>query len=178
MIRWTVLVGLFVLLSTVELSFISALSPTLRTIPFLFAVSITLLQHHGVRAGAWYVAAFGVLLDAFGLSVAFPMAPGAMLAALAADRFSRAVFSNRSYYGLIGCGASAFGIQTLWQALVLLARSAFLRETVRWTVVATDTLSAFLWLGVWLTILFFAAGGIRRLLGSAFLLPSERRTLT
>ena len=178
MIRGAVLIAMFILLAVLEVSFVSALSPTLRTVPFLFAVSVTLLQHHGVRAGAWYIAAFGLLLDAFGLSAAFPMAPGAALAALAADRFSRNVFSNRSYYGLMGCGVCAFGIQIAWQAAVLAFRAAFFNVRIGFLAAGVDAITAFLWLAVWLTILFFAAGGIRRLLGSAFVLPAERRTLT
>jgi len=166
---------IFVLL---EISFISALSPILRLAPLTFAAGVTLLQHHGVKEGVWLLVGYGIVLDLFAIGNVAPASIGFFIAAFAAYWFAQRVFSNRSYYGLIGCGLTVYVILLITQGATLLFRNIAFSEPAHVFRFLTEAGQSTLWLLGLLTVFFIFGGRIQRMLSSTFIIPRERRTLS
>lgn len=114
--RRLVLISLaYVLLVFCETGFFASLPAPLRYTPLTFAVGIYLLQSRGWWPAVWLLAGFGFFLDVSGIAP-FPLQTMTYAAAGgAAYAASRVLFSNRSLYGILGCGAAAWGAHALVQ---------------------------------------------------------------
>lgn len=175
-----VLVLLIIIVSTVivETTFVSGLAPVIRLVPLSVAFGLTLIQHHGVRAGMWWILAIGLFLDFFRLGPVFPIFPAYLLTAFCADRLAAHLFSNRSYYALLGCGITVMSI--LFCAIFLIAGLQFLlfHERAAWGNLFSDGVISNVWTAILLNVFFISSGWIRAGLQKVFILQHERQTLT
>ncbi|OGL95159.1 hypothetical protein A2348_02445 [Candidatus Uhrbacteria bacterium RIFOXYB12_FULL_58_10] len=160
---------LFLALAIIQTSFFASLPGLLAYTPLVAASGVYLVQHVGERYGAFWIASFGVFLDILSIP-SFPLETFPYVTAgLAAYLSARHLFSNRSWYGLIACGAFTLLSLGLVRAFILVAISLRHPETVSW-MAFWDTL---LWNAVLSTVLLTAffgfAGRIRSFLRTGFL---------
>ncbi len=91
-------------LTAVETSFFASLGAPLAYTPLLFTAAIYVIQHRGSTMGIWWLVGYGLYLDI--LQIGYM--PGETIiyfvAGMLAFLLSRSIFSNRSLYGIIGCG--------------------------------------------------------------------------
>ena len=94
-----------IILTAIETSFFASLSPPLVYTPVLFTAAIYAIQHRGSTVGIWWLAGYGLYLDILHIGYS----PGETIiyfgAGALAYALSRRMFTNRSLYGIIGCGA-------------------------------------------------------------------------
>lgn len=93
-----------IFLTAVETSFFASLGAPLTFTPLLFTAAIYVIQHRGSTMGIWWLVGYGLYLDI--LQIGYM--PGETIIYLAAGTLafllSRSIFSNRSLYGILGCG--------------------------------------------------------------------------
>ncbi|MBI5793640.1 hypothetical protein HZA87_00940 [Candidatus Uhrbacteria bacterium] len=102
MIRLIFLIVAFILLSTGELGFISALPFPMDRTPLLLVVSVFLFQSFDVGPSAWWVVFHGLMLDLMGTSFVRLETLSYSAAAVVLVLCSRHLFSNRSFWGILG----------------------------------------------------------------------------
>lgn len=167
----------FLLLAVVQTSFFASLPGLLAYAPLVVACGVYLRQHVQERSGALWIAGFGIFLDLLPIP-SFPFetvsyAAAAVVATLTAGR----VFSNRSWYGLLACGASSVAALGAARAVVLGIVSLRRPELVSWTAFGETFLWNMLLLPVLLSLCFAFAGQIRSFLRTTFMISRDRDTL-
>ena len=166
----------FFLLALLETGFVASLPLPLRLLPLLIAFGVYLLQHHLSLIGAWWIVGEGLVLDFLHVgSVPVETIPFA-LGALAGLLASRHVFTNRSFYGLLGSAAVVWSVIGLARGvesfLVRLSAGGALETAVRlreWGIGLFLLLMA-------VALLFSFASRLRRTLARFFLIPPSRQT--
>ncbi|MBI4438039.1 hypothetical protein HY631_03770 [Candidatus Uhrbacteria bacterium] len=102
MMRLLLLSLLFLLLTSLELGFVFALPFPIDRTPLVLAISVFVFQALDVRLSAWWVVFHGMMLDILRISfVPFEVVSYA-LAALVLVLVSQHLFSNRSFWGILG----------------------------------------------------------------------------
>lgn len=147
--------ALFLLAACFETGFVASVPGPLRFLPFTLAIGTYLTQSRGWWGGPWLIAAFGLFSDAAGLSPIPLQTAACAAAAFAAWLSARELFSNRSLYGILGCGIVAWSAHALVQTAVWAAQT-FAGRGVRFSSYAV-------WMGwrlglclVLLTVVFYA----------------------
>lgn len=167
----------FLLLAVIQTSFFASLPGLLAYVPLVVACGVYLRQHVQERSGALWIAGFGIFLDVLAIP-SFPFetvsyGAAAIVASLTAGR----VFSNRSWYGLLACGASSVAALTMTRAIVLLIIGLRLPERVSWVAVGDTLLWNMILLPVILSLCFAFAGQIRSFLRTTVMVSRDRNTL-
>lgn len=122
MIRFFISTILFFVVFVFETSFLSSLPWFFPSVPFVFGLSVYLIQHEGIVDGAVWIFAFGLLFDIAqlnGLSVSTAPAIAASVAALLSARH---LFSNRSFYGMIACAFCSYTVWILVDSIIIFIR--------------------------------------------------------
>lgn len=125
MIRTLVSTLIALALFLVERSFVAALPEPLSRIPLTLSAGVYLVQHLSLLDGAAWIVVAGVASDLLALT---PMGTGtfaATCAALAATALSLRVFTNRSLWGILACGAAAATVHALASAAGLAVAGSF-----------------------------------------------------
>ncbi|PJA46054.1 hypothetical protein CO174_01125 [Candidatus Uhrbacteria bacterium CG_4_9_14_3_um_filter_50_9] len=118
-ILWFIL--LFILLTSLELAFISSLPFPFSAAPLVITLSILRLQAQNDPYAIGWIILYGILLDLFRLHT-LPFATLAYaIAAVAALIMSRLLFSNRSFYGVLGTTVSVLIVLSVTEILTLFA---------------------------------------------------------
>lgn len=164
-------------LSVIELSFFSSLHGILRFTPFVFVVSVYVLQHHSVTSSLAWMLLHGLLLDISGLAVYPPVTVAYLIAGIIAVMSSNRLFSNRSFYGVLACALLSYGSFLAVEFSFLLIRHATSRTTWPVSLFFADAWRSSLVLILFLFILFSFAKRIRHLLEKGFLIPKSKQTL-
>lgn len=168
---------LFLALAILQTSFFASLPGLLAYTPLVIAAGVYLVQHAGERAGAFWIAGFGLFLDILALS-SFPGETVSYAAAgVAAFLSAQHLFSNRSWYGLIACGASAVISLNVVRAVVLAAVALRHPERVSWAAFGDTLLWNLVLVALLLSLLFTFAKQIRGVLRAGFMVSRERDTL-
>lgn len=107
----------FLLLSVLEVSFVRGLPPPLLYLPLVLVSGVYLYQHLRLVAGLWWIVGFGFFLDIVRLGVTPAETFHYALAALAVVFLGQRLFSNRSFYGIVGCSLCATVLLQLLHAL-------------------------------------------------------------
>lgn len=177
MTRALMLLLLFLGLAIVQTSFFSSLSGAPAYAPLVLAAGVYMLQHVGDRSGAFWIAGFGLFLDALAIP-SFPLESIAyVVAAVAAMLSARHLFSNRSWYGLAACGLVSVASLGVARAGVLGIVWLQHPERVSWPTYWDTLLWNAILIVVLLSIFFTFARQIRGFLKSAFLVSRDRDTL-
>jgi rod shape-determining protein MreD len=168
---------LFLLLAVVQTSFFSSLPGLLAYAPLVLACGVYLRQHVQERSGVLWIAGFGMFLDLLAIP-SFPFesvsyAAAAVIATLTAGH----VFSNRSWYGLLACGASSMAALGLTRAVVLGIVSLRHPERVSWAAFGETFFWNMVLLPILLSLCFAFAGQIRSFLRTTFMISRDRDTL-
>ncbi len=121
-------VPVFLLVAFFETGFLASIPGPIGFAPFALALGTYLTQSRGWWGGPWLIASFGLFLDASGLAPVPGQTLAYAAAAWAAWLSARELFSNRSLYGILGCGAVAWAahavVQTAAWALAQAAGAA------------------------------------------------------
>lgn len=156
--RVVVMVGLWVLLLVLQLSFLASLPAPWLFIPIVAAASIYLVQHHGLLTAAWWLPAYGFFLDLFHIGTVPWETVIYSIAGVFTVLLARRIFSNRSLYGIAACGILILGTILLLEAIAQFwqARADILLSDLLW-----DDLWQLLFLIITLIILFMVAPRLR-----------------
>jgi len=166
----------FFFLFVFQTSFIHALPGWLMLLPVFFAVSVYFTQHHSLAIGAIWLSAYGIMLDLLHINhvpLEFISYSAAGLVALV---LSRRLFSNRSLWGVLACGAVSSGTLFLFHVLILFVVQLRAPEHVAWNTFLNESLVIFLSLLLLLFLLFQFAGSFRTILIKSFLLSKKHET--
>jgi len=112
---------LLIALATIETSFIASLPGILALIPLVLVASVYFIQHRGSTIGIWWLAGYGLYLDVMGIGYVSGETIIYLAVGVLAYLVSQRTFSNRSLYGVLGCGLFAIitsavlhlGVQTI-----------------------------------------------------------------
>lgn len=155
MMRVLVHLCVALLLSVIETSFFASFHGIIRFTPFVFAVSVYLVQHHGITQASTWMVIHGIFLDMLhGTQTPF-VTIAYTLAALVSVQSAQRVFSNRSFYGVVTC--SLLGYTSFIFSDLLLRIMALFTSNVPingWTYI-NDVLDHYEMLIIFLIILFF-----------------------
>ena len=163
-------------LSIVETSFFASFHGIIRFTPFVFAVSVYLLQHHSIHSAASWMLIHGLFLDITHISQTPFIFIAYLVAAIVAVMSAEKIFSNRSFYGVMGCVFLSYASFTFMECFLrefaaLLEKHPFYIQTY-----LQDLELRFLMLFVSLFVLFAFAKHIRFLIKNSFLLPRTHQT--
>lgn len=111
-------VALILLAACFETGFVASIPGPVGFLPFTLAAGTYLTQARGWWGGPWLIAGFGLFCDATGLSPVPGQTVACAAAAAAAWLSARELFSNRSLYGILGCGVAAWSAHAVAQTLV------------------------------------------------------------
>jgi hypothetical protein len=157
MMRVFVSFFVFLILAAIEFSFLNSLPAPFFFIPLIFAASLYLFQHLGSKVGLWWLLALGVYLDFYRLGLVFGETVIYAITVLFVIFLGRRLFTNRSFYGVVGNA-----ILSLW-FLHLVQFAWFFIATVNedipfpwWSTIVFIFWQTF-FLIVLITILFFLA---------------------
>lgn len=168
----------FVAIAVVQTSFFASLPGPLAHTPLVLATGVYLVQHADEWQGAVWIVGFGAFLDLFAIP-SFPAETFSYaVAAAAAYLLSRHLLSNRSWYGLVACGAGSALALHAARFLVLSVLSVRMPDRIPWDALgASAAWNAILSVAV-LTAYFVFSKRIRSALSSRFLLAKRSRTPT
>lgn len=176
MMKFLISMAIFIVLVVIQTGFIASLPAPLLLTPLLLAVSVYLIQHHGLYVGAYWLALYGVWLDIFGVGTAPVETLAYTLAAVAALWGSRRFFSNRSVYGILACGLAAELIITLVHAITISLVWFKTPASAAWTAFFASAAWTVFLMFVLLVILFQFAKSIRTGLLKSFLISRTYET--
>ncbi len=161
MIRFLVSLGFFLITFLCEVSFFSSLPSFFALTPLVFCISIYLIQHEGMVDGLIWMVLYGILLDVFHLA-SFPVSTIAwVITALVSSLMARHVFSNRSFYGVLGCAIGGFICLILGEGIILFVSALMEKTFVDWFGFLHTLLPRFGMMFLTMSILFSAASRMR-----------------
>lgn len=106
-LRVLIHVFLFLLVFAVQFGLISSAIPFVTSLPIILVIGVYLIQHESAPIGMIWIIGEGILLDSWFLE---PFRISLFLAVLMAAftmLYASRIFSNRSFYGVVGCGLLA-----------------------------------------------------------------------
>lgn len=164
---------LFLIFVLFEFSFIHALPFPFLAVPFVVALSIYLVQHLGSATGVYWLAGYGLWLDAAHAGNV-PLETFAFsVAALASLYFSRRLFSNRSIYGVLACAVFVSATFIGAECLILVWRAAIQGTAVAWQPYVTMVLWQIGFLIGVVTVLFYSARRVAFFFQKVFILTKH-----
>ncbi len=131
MIKSIVIIATLIIAIIIETSFVSSLTGPLCCIPLILALAVYLIQYRGSKLGIWWLAGYGLYLDYMQIGI-WPVETLIWLTiGILSWLLSQRLFTNRSLYGILGCGLFAFFLsnilhltffwpQTAWELLFLI----------------------------------------------------------
>jgi len=165
------------ILSIIETSLFASFHGMIRFTPFVFAVSVYLLQHHGISSAASWMVLHGIFLDILQHSQTPFITLAYLVAAFISVLSAQRVFSNRSVYGIVTCALLSYTGFTIIDLILRLSGAFISKYPFNWFVYLQDTEARYLTLIAFLVILFIFAKRIRVVLAKLFLIPQSRQTL-
>jgi hypothetical protein len=133
MIRSAVLIAVFLLLSSFELGGVSAFPVPVDRLPLLLVVSVFCFQFLNIHAAPWWVLAHGLVVDLSHVSfVPFELL-SYLVAAIAMILASRHLFTNRSFWGILGTFTLSLLALTSSEILIAIGQSFFGSVTLSMT---------------------------------------------
>lgn len=106
--RYLISAGFFLFIFVLETSFISSLPSVFAMIPLVFGVGVYTFQHQGLIDGFVWIIAYGLLLQVSGMSASLLPFVTYTCVAFIAYVSARHLYSNRSLYGVMACGLTAY----------------------------------------------------------------------
>ena len=164
-----------IVLSTIETSFFSSFYGFLSLTPFVFLVSVYLLQHHNISSAVVWMIVHGIILDITQMGSIPFLTIAYTITALVAYVSSKRIFSNRSFYGVIACTLTSFFTLVLVQMTTVWIRS-FGQGSFFDMYLWKDTELQLILVLIFMPILFSFAKHIKTMLEKSLLIPKTKRT--
>jgi rod shape-determining protein MreD len=177
MIRAIAAACIFLFFFALQTSFINSLPGVLALTPFFLALSVYLMQHQSLTIGALWLSLFGFFLDILRVGDVPFETLAYTVAGVVAYVSSRRLFSNRSIYGILGCGILSFGALSLMHTILLFLFNLQHTEPILWKPFSQEILWSGIGMILLLVLLFQFAGRIRSILVRSFLLSTRHETL-
>jgi hypothetical protein len=123
---------LFLLLASLEVGFVYALPFPIDRTPLVLLASVFAFQSMDIRLSAWWVAVQGLLIDLLAISFVPFEFISYTFASVVLILSARRLFSNRSFWGILG--TFTLSLLTLTSAEILFAVVGILKEwyTLSW----------------------------------------------
>ncbi len=102
MIRPFLGIFFFLLLASMEVGFVYALPFPIDRTPLVLVVSVFIFQSMDIRPSVWWVAVHGLVIDLLHISFVSFEFISYTIASVALILCSRHLFSNRSFWGILG----------------------------------------------------------------------------
>ncbi|MEK7614887.1 MAG: hypothetical protein AAB431_00700 [Patescibacteria group bacterium] len=167
MTRFFLSAGFFLITFLFETSFFSSLPSFLALTPLVFGLSIYLIQHEGMMDGFVWMVLYGILMDLFHIApIPFSFFAWVIAAGLSV-LMARHVFSNRSFYGVLGCAFGGYLCLMLSETIILFLQSLTDKLVVDWSIFFHTALQQSLML---LCVMSFIFAIARRIRSSPFFL--------
>ncbi|MEK7452267.1 MAG: hypothetical protein AAB664_02925 [Patescibacteria group bacterium] len=163
-------------LSILETSFFASFQGIFRFTPFVFALSVYLLQHHGITTATSWMIVHGLFLDTFHYGTTPFVTIAYTVAAGIAFLLAKNVFSNRSFYGIISCALLSYACFTVMVFFLSLFQNIKAKQSIFSTEILLEIWMRTFTLFLFLVLLFISAKHIRRVLIKLFLIPQSRQT--
>ena len=164
------------LLSVIETSFFASFHGIIRFTPFVFAVSVYLLQHHGISSAASWMILHGIFLDILHHSQTPFITLAYLFAACISILSAQRIFSNRSFYGVMTCSLLGYTGFLFADAMLRITKSFVTKNPFNAWAYLQDAKYHYLTLVIFLMILFLFAKRIHLILIKLFLIPHARQT--
>jgi len=134
MMRFFIVVALFLVVSIIQMAFFTSLPEPFSLTPFLLVVSVYLIQRFGFSLIGWWIVFQGFILDFYHLSSVpfefFSYSATAVIAVFA----SRSLFSNRSFYGVLGAIVTTLLSLSVFELLITIVLITFHSSQVQFSV--------------------------------------------
>lgn len=140
-----------ILLAIIETSLIASLPRPLSFTPLVLAVAVYTIQYRGSQLGIWWLVGYGLYLDIMYTSLLPTETILYLLIGLATFFVSKRIFTNRSLYGIIGCGLFAYFTSLILHTVILFTRTVHVNSISIWT----DTVVFYCWQAMLLVVLLF-----------------------
>lgn len=176
MMRYLVHFFIALFLFVVETSLFASFHGLIRFTPFVFVVSVYLLQHHDVHAAASWMILYGILLDLSGISPVPFITLSYILTAWVAYTSAERLFSNRSFYGVIACACLSYLTFFLSSTFLLFSSALMQKKVFYFSSYFFDSNLRFVMLLLSLVLLFSFAKQIRHFLVKVSLISPTRQT--
>jgi hypothetical protein len=156
--RFLFFITVLILLTSIELALVSSLPFPFSTVPVVIIVSVLYLQTYQTPYAVIWIMLFGLILDLLQLHI-LPFATLAYgLSAGCAFIMSRSLFSNRSFYGVLGATISVLVILSVLEFVTL-----FIMQLVSTPIISVESyLSYVFWRIVTATIFLLILFPINR----------------
>lgn len=151
MMRIIIATLLLLALAAIETSFIASLPGILALIPLVLMAAVYFIQHRGSTIGIWWLAGYGLFLDVMGIGYVMGETVIYLIVGILAYLVSQRTFSNRSLYGVLGCGLFAIVISIALHLGVQLVKTIYSKSDILWIEAGTF----YLWQTVLLIIALF-----------------------
>jgi len=156
MIRLIIASLLFIALATIETSFIASLPGVLALTPLVLMAAVYFIQHRGSMIGIWWLAGYGLFLDIMGIGYVAGETVIYLIVGVLSYLVSQRTFSNRSLYGVLGCGLFAIMSSAILHLGVQLIKTTYTDIEILWTEAAIF----YLWQTILLLVVLFLLFGL------------------
>ncbi len=123
---------LLIALVTIETSLIASLPGFLALIPLVLVAAVYFIQHRGSTIGIWWLAGYGLFLDIIGIGYVVGETVIYLIVGILAYLVSQRTFSNRSLYGVLGCGLFALILSIILHLGFQLITALYNQSDVLW----------------------------------------------
>lgn len=152
----------FLIIHTIEVSFLSAMPFYIYLAPLLYAVVVYMIQHLGIFKVAWWLPLHGLILDYHQIGTSRFQVIAYTMAALSIIYLARNVFTNRSFYGVITNGLLSFLVYVFIQLTILFIESIFERN-VLWNSLINEILVSAGFLCITIILIYLVISWLRTL---------------
>ncbi len=144
-----------------ETSFFSSLPSYLALTPLVFGLSIYLIQHEGMMDGFVWMVLYGILIDLLHIApIPFSLFAWIVAAGMSV-LMARQVFSNRSFYGVLGCAFAGYVCLMLSETVILFLQSLTDKLAIDWSIFFQTVLQQSFMLLCVMIVIFAVARRIR-----------------
>ncbi|MBI4435193.1 hypothetical protein HY630_00835 [Candidatus Uhrbacteria bacterium] len=169
MIRFFSHVLALLFLLTLQVSFVHALPYPFDRIPLVLVVSIYLYQYVNQRSCAWWLVAYGLVLDILSLSLAPLQSLSYLLIAGTMMLLVAHVFTNRSFYGMAATSLLCLAVLTLSELAIVGLSHILTGELFLWKPLLLTNLWAALFSCLLLLFVFSSLRRVRLVAQQLFL---------
>ncbi|MBU0531744.1 MAG: hypothetical protein ABIG32_03945 [Candidatus Uhrbacteria bacterium] len=132
MIRIITATLLLITLATIETSLIASLPGVLALIPLVLMAAVYFIQHRGSTIGIWWLAGYGLFLDVMGIGYGIGETVIYLIVGVLAYLVSQRTFSNRSLYGVLGCGLFAISTSAVLHLGFQFVKTTYTENDILW----------------------------------------------
>ncbi len=116
---------IFIFVAAFETSLLASLPKPFSFIPLVLILSIYIIQHSGSTLGIWWLAGYGLYLDIMRIGNTEGETLIYGITGILAFVVSQKIFSNRSLYGVLGCGLFALILSTFLHFSVIFIKTIY-----------------------------------------------------